>query len=140
MKRRIAVFLILLMTLSLAACGSAGGEKKTEIDLTAMSGTMVYTEVYNMLSTPENYIGKTVKMTGIFTTGKNNKTGEMYFFCLVADATACCKQGIEFVLKGKHTYPDDYPKAGEQITVVGSFNTYMEGENQYCHLENAEIL
>ena len=31
-----------------------------EVDLTNLSSTMVYSEVYNMMSTPASYIGKTV--------------------------------------------------------------------------------
>ena len=38
-----------------------------DVDLTALSSTMVYSEVYNMLYFyPEDYYGKTVKMTGLF--------------------------------------------------------------------------
>jgi hypothetical protein len=37
-----------------------------DIDLTALSADMVYAEVYSMLYVPEEYIGKTVKMSGQF--------------------------------------------------------------------------
>jgi len=37
-----------------------------DLDLTALSSTIVYSEVYNMMVTPEKYIGKTVKMSGAF--------------------------------------------------------------------------
>ncbi len=35
-----------------------------DVDLTKLSSTMVYSEVYNMMYTPDDYIGKTVKMNG----------------------------------------------------------------------------
>ena len=35
-----------------------------DIDLTRLSSTMVYSEVYNMMNTPENYVGKMVRMNG----------------------------------------------------------------------------
>ena len=35
-----------------------------DADLTRLSSTMVYSEVYNMMYTPGDYIGKTIKMTG----------------------------------------------------------------------------
>ncbi len=45
----------------------AGQEKQEiDVDLTQLSSTMVYSEVYNMINTPEDYIGKTVKMSGTF--------------------------------------------------------------------------
>ena len=35
---------------------------RVDVDLTRLSSTMIYSEVYNMILTPENYIGKSVKM------------------------------------------------------------------------------
>ena len=65
--------------------------------------------------------------------------GQVYYACVIADATACCQQGLEFVLSGNHTFPDDYPEVGEEITVTGTFGTYEEGGYQYCQLTEAEF-
>lgn len=105
-----------------------------DVDLTQLSSTMVYSEVYNMVTVPELYIGKTVKMKGSFAMYHDEVTDVYYFACLIADATACCSQGIEFVLSGEHSYPEDYPELGSEISVVGTFGTYSEGENLYCTL------
>lgn len=110
-----------------------------DVDLTELSSTMVYTEVYNMVYWPEKYIGKKVRMEGPFITMKDETTGMMYYACIIQDATACCSQGLEFVLKGEHSYPEDYPEEGTDITVMGEFDTYMEGEYRYCTLRNATI-
>lgn len=66
---------------------------------------MVYSEVYNMKNAPSDYIGKTIKMTGQFVYYENPDTKVQYFACIIGDAMACCSQGLEFVLTGKHTYP-----------------------------------
>ena len=58
---------------------------------------------------------------------------------LVSDATACCSQGIEFVLAGEHKYPEDYPEIGDTVTVTGEFNYYTEDYATYCQLLNAEM-
>lgn len=98
-----------------------------------------------MLSAPENYIGKKVKMSGQFAiyqpaeSDGQASTEQIYFACLIADATACCQQGIEFVLNGDYKFPDDYPELGTEITVTGEFQTYMEDGYRYCHLINAEF-
>ncbi len=139
-KRWIAALLALVTALSLTSCGAGGGNTATDVDLTVLSSTMVYTEVYNMVTTPENYLGKTVKMAGTFSIYHDEKADKYYFACLIADATACCSQGIEFVLKGEHSYPKDYPKVGSEITVIGSFNTYKENEIVYCQLTDAEFV
>lgn len=110
-----------------------------DVDLTQLSSTMVYTEVYNMVYSPEEYIGKQVRMEGPFVAMQDDATGMLYFACIIQDATACCSQGLEFVLDGEHSYPEDYPEQGMDITVVGEFDTYMEGDYRYCTLRHATI-
>ena len=111
-----------------------------DVDLTRLSSTMVYSEVYNMMNAPGDYIGKTIKMTGQFVYYENPDTQAQYFTCIIGDAMACCSQGLEFVLTGKHTYPDDYPELGSEITVSGTFELYEEGDNRYCRLVDAEMI
>lgn len=36
--------------------------KGIDVDLTQLSSTMIYAEVYNMMVTPDEYVGKTVRM------------------------------------------------------------------------------
>lgn len=114
--------------------------EKVDLDLTAMSSTMVYSEVFNMVTTPENYIGKTVKMRGTYMYYYDEKPNRYYFFCLISDAMACCSQGIEFALTKDYHYPEDYPKPDDEITVVGVFDSYEEEGNTYCILRNARLV
>lgn len=119
---------------------SADGAENVDVDLTTLSKILVYSEVYNMMVTPDDYIGKTVKMRGQLSIYEDESTGNIYFACIVKDATACCSQGIEFVLTDEYVYPDDYPAEGEEITVTGVFNTYQEGDVTYCNLINAKLI
>lgn len=117
-------------------------EKKSNVDydLTQMNSDMVYAMVYQMMVTPEQYVGKTFRMDGIFYSSYYDTTNQYYFYCVIQDALACCAQGIEFVWDdGSHTYPDEYPEEAEEIIVEGTFETYTEegDENLYCHLVNA---
>nr|WP_297770912.1 hypothetical protein [uncultured Butyrivibrio sp.] len=114
-------------------------DSSVDVDLTALSSTMVYAEVYNMMVSPDNYKGKTVKMAGQFVPYYDESTGNYYFACFISDATACCSQGIEFILAGDYSYPDDYPSEGETICVIGTFDTYMEGDSMYCTLRDASF-
>ncbi len=115
--------------------------KADSIDLTDMSSTMIYSTVYNMMLSPKDYIGKEVTMYGEFAvyTDQEEKASE-YYSCIIKDATACCAQGLEFVLKGEHTYPDDYPEVGEQIVVKGTFDVYDEKGYDYCRLIDAQLI
>lgn len=109
-----------------------------DVDLTQLSSTMIYSEVYNMLVTPENYVGKTIKMSGQLAVYIASEQ-KYYYAVVIADATACCQQGLEFVLKGDPQNQEDYPQDGTQVTVVGKFQTYQEDDLTYCHLVDAEL-
>ena len=104
-----------------------------DVDLTILSSTMVYSEVYNMLYLPEDYIGKTIRISGIFVPYHDDATGNDYYACIVMDATACCSQGLEFVLQDGYEYPEE----GDDITIVGRFDTYQEGDALYVTLRDA---
>ena len=69
MKKLLCVLLIALTLVPFAACGhedtaqkpaaeDVEGTTAVDIDLTALSGIMVYSEVNSMISFPDNYIGR----------------------------------------------------------------------------------
>ena len=116
-----------------------------DVDLTALSSTMVYAEVYNMLVNPDEYIGKTIKMAGAFEIYQLVTDGVLVedpvaYACIIEDATACCTEGIEFVLADARTYPDDYPPLGTQITVTGEWQPYEDNGETWYHLVGATIV
>ena len=139
---------VMVMSVFASGCGSDKEQQQTppppaktgayDIDLTDMSSTMVYSEVYNMMTEPDKYMGKSVKMTGTFAVYEGDERN--YYACIISDATACCSQGIEFVLDGEYVYPQDYPELGSEITVTGTFDTYYEDDIMYCQLCGAKML
>lgn len=118
-------------------------ESDYDVDLTTLSATMVYAEVYNMMVNTPDYVGKTVKAEGVFASFYDEMSETLYTAVIIMDATACCAQGLEFVLLDTYTYPDDYPIEGEIVTVTGEFALYTpEGapDMEFPHLIDAEIL
>ena len=111
-----------------------------DIDLTSLSATFVYSEVFNMMVSPADYEGKKVKMEGTCNMYQDPDTGKKYYACIVQDATQCCSQGLEFVLDESEYTEDDYPEIGSDITLEGTFATYMENGNQYLTMLNAKLL
>jgi len=141
MKKQICAAIAFVLALSLFGCGKSDTTVSADIDvdLTSLTSTMVYSEVYNMMNTPDNYVGKTVKMKGTFKVYEGETPDIRYYACIINDATACCQQGMECVLSGNPTYPEQYPQQDTEITVTGTFETYTEGETLYCHLNNATL-
>lgn len=153
MNKPMLFLLCLALLFALAGCGgdsepktandpagAAGGADTIDVDLTVLSSTMVYSQVYSMIVSPGDYIGKTVKMEGMFASYHDESTGNTYFACIVTDAAACCSQGIEFILTEDYSYPEDYPEEGGKICVTGVFDTYQEGNYTYCTLRDAKLM
>ena len=109
-----------------------------DVDLTRLNAIMVYSEVNNMMTTPEDYVGKKVRMRGKLAVYKYPERN--YYTCIIADATACCQQGMEFLWAGNHKYPEDYPNEGDEITVTGVFDIYYEGDKKYCQLKDSSLV
>lgn len=102
-----------------------------DIDLTRLSATMVFAEVAAMVRTPEDYLGKTVRMAGPLAVYEANPAlGIDYFYTVVIqDATACCQQGMEFI------WPEGtLPEAGTGLVVTGTFAEYDCGGLPSYHI------
>ena len=147
MKKVLCILLALAAALSLSACSSGSATATPtqapvaiDLDLSQMSGTIVYSQMYNIMNDPEPYLGKVIREAGWYDAFKNVVTGVVYTACIIPDATACCSQGMEFIWAGDHAYPADYPEPGTGLTVTGRLESYMEDEYMYLHLVDAEVI
>ena len=129
----------LLCACLLTGCGGQA-DKSVDVDLTALSATMVYSEVYNMLLEPEKYVDKKIRMDGICAAYHSSLNNRDYYSCIIEDATACCSQGIEFVLSDEYSFPDDYPADGKEIELKGVFEIFEEDGYEFCRIRDAKLL
>lgn len=164
--RKIFVLLILpIIFLSLASCNKLKDRKSSEnnnqtpvqnanfgnktsskrtvsksdyIDISNLSGTAAYAQVYGIVSDSKSYEGKTIKIKGTFKTYSEN--GKTYYACTVSDAAGCCVQGLEFEPLKKYSYPKDFPKPDETIIVKGKLKIIYKDNFDFCVLQDAEIL
>ena len=115
-------------------------EASVDVDLSVMDSDMIYATVYQMMSDPEQYVGKTFRIEGKFYVTYDEMTKNQYYYCVIKDATECCAQGLEFVWgDGSHIYPEEYPTDGTEVIVDGTFELYMENDSRYCRLANADF-
>lgn len=146
-KGLLIVLTVCMLAVTLSGCGFVKAvsaakhqeKQQADVDLTTLSSTMVYSEVYNMMITPEDYVDKTVRMKGVYSSYEAPDTGHVYHACIIADATACCQQGIEFVPLDSYSYPDDFPQEYGDIEVYGTFEQYEEDGFNYIRLKDCEI-
>lgn len=139
-----ALILTLCLALPLAAWGASGpqGRKgvKVDLDLTGFNGLMAYSGLFNIFSDPDPWVGKVIKIKGRFETDQDPETGVRYFGVSIVDDSACCALGLDFVLRERYRYPEDYPAEGADVTVAGKFDIYQEGGDMFCRLVDADLL
>ncbi len=148
MRRTIVIILILLIaSLPVFRIAYAQANKESgsdalivDLDLSKMSDTIVYAELYQMMAEPSDFDGKIIRISGWYDVYEDPLSGQVYTSCIIPDATGCCAQGLEFVWAGDHVYPQDYPEPGTYLTVTGRFETYMEDEWIYIHLVDSDVI
>lgn len=116
----------------------SGGDG-VDLDLTVMNANMIYATVYNIVTEPEAYYGKTLKLGGYFDTSYDERLDTRYYFVVIPDATACCSQGLEFMCSFDISYPDDYPDPGTDIEVTGTLDRYDEEGHTYYYIKTGGI-
>ena len=128
--------LLLLMTLLLSACGEDKLPEGVDVDLSRMSGTVVYGKVYDMVTNGKNYQDQIVRMHGTMSSIDVKEKGKLVdtlYSCVIFDAAGCCSQGIEFVLADQSA---EYPALGKEITVQGRWDWYqLYGIDRYRLLD-----
>lgn len=98
-----------------------------DVDLTGLNANILYAQVYQMMLSPGDYIGKSIKICGQFYALYYEKEEKYYYYVVVSDSAACCSQGFEFLWDaGTHVYPDEYPKDETLIEVTGIFEAYKD--------------
>lgn len=116
---------------------SKTNSNKIDVDLNNLNANVVYAQVFQMMTEPDKFIGKRIRMSGqfnVYAAQEGNPSGVTeYYAIIIADAQACCQQGIEFVWPG-HTYPDGFPEVKSNASVTGIFEVYTEDGKKYCRL------
>ena len=132
-------FAVLLAFATLFASETTGN-KKIDIDISRMSGTMVYGQVYQMVMYPSKYLGKHIKMKGIFSSYYDEEMERRFYGCVIQDALACCSQGLAFELAKPRKYPEQYPAEGDAIIIEGDFDYEKdEGGGGFPIIRNADM-
>lgn len=134
------VVLAVLLAFATLFAKEPDGNKKYDIDISRMSGTMVYGQVYQMVMYPSKYLGKHIKMKGIFSSYYDEQLERRFYGCVIQDALACCSQGLAFELAKPRKYPEQYPAEGDAIIVEGDFDYEKdEGGGGFPIIRNADM-
>ncbi len=105
----------------LSSTASLNSDNSVDYDLTVMSSTMVFSQVYDMMVRPTEYLGKTFKAVGMYDAQLVEVFGETCSFIVINDATGCCPQGLIVEFEEGLEAPEIF----ENFTIKAE---YLEGE------------
>ena len=127
MRKYAAVMSVLLLT----GCGNQSAEDSLT-DLTALSRTMQYSQVSQMLYEPELYLGQVLQICGKYYKGDHEA------IIRVLDEQACCAAEILMFPADASTF--EGVENFSEITVKGVFSTYHSGGVDFCCLNQTELV
>ncbi|MEG1432539.1 hypothetical protein [Eubacterium sp.] len=132
------ILCIVLLLLFLSGCGSMN--KPVDYDLTQMGETLGYSQAVQILNAPQDYVGKTIRIQGVFKVAISKNTDYFCFYTPISDVTACCSVPLEFTWEAG-SYPEDYPEVGTPIEITGEFQSYkIEGAKAtFYHLTHTTV-
>ncbi|MDI9521482.1 MAG: hypothetical protein QM308_10090 [Bacillota bacterium] len=107
-------------------------------DLSRMSATMAYAQLYAMLMQPEGYVGQTVKVQGEYYPLTDDEGITRVHGVIVSDMAACCQVGLEFLLTGNPP-PGTYPPPMSTVEMTGLFDLCNDGGEKFCVLRINEL-
>ena len=110
------------------------------IDLTVVSEDAAFAELYAIAFDPDQFVGKTVKLSGEFTSVYDEFVNRTFYGCAILDSTACCRQGLDFDPAPEFVSAVQALSIGDAITVEGVFDTYVEKGVTFYRLMNAKLL
>lgn len=108
-----------------------------DFDLSAMNYNMVSSITFDMLITPEKYIGKSIKCKGNFHSSVYE--GKRYFSVITWDPTGCCPAGLDFEPPENMSFPEDFPEIDNDITVYGKMQLVQTDEGPYLVFQAERI-
>ncbi len=139
MIRKISA-LILVFGLLLTGCSdnTKNDSSKVDIDLTPLEGNNIFSEATDILSNADNYVGKTIRVKGYFSSSYDSHDDSRYFMVLIGELPT--EKGFEFIWDdNSHKYPDEYPKEKAEIIIEGELKSYQSEDHQYCYIATDEI-
>ena len=113
-------------------------ERTADYDISKMSDTLKYSSLQLIYADLGSYKGKVIKLSGVYVAYADATGTAAYDCCEVADATACCSLGFEFVDK-EITDSVRMERFGKPVTVEGRLEPYDENGNTYWHLVDTEV-
>jgi len=136
----ITVIIIIVIAFFLAGCSKIKKAENSNDNIVEIKEKMFVTQVNDVYLNPEDYLGKTIKLEGVF---KNEKSydGEQYCFVIRYGPGCCGNDGIVgFEIKWDEDNAKPYPKDDSWVESTGVLKQYEVEGYLYLDLISLNVL
>ena len=140
------LLMLMLLPMVLVGCGGSNGggseEGNIDVNLSALSATMLFAEITRITNNPEDYLGQVIKIHGEYFNFYDGERNQYIHFVLVLDEAGCCNEGFQFRVSEEFGSPEDLFEIQEEIEIIGVFSS-CEGDEwgrYYLAVEELNIL
>lgn len=103
---------------------------KVDVDITKLSTVVAFSQVNSLMYDYNAYLGKSVKIQGLYQSYSIPEIDEIYHFIMLMDESNCCQGMIEFQLPSGSEYPVD----GDTIIMHGEYKLVSFSDGEYAVL------
>ena len=136
--------LTLILSLSVlfilfTGCDNEPDGTPVDFNLTKYSTTMAHSTVVDMYENSDNYVGKTIKIKGLYDPFFVEELGRELHYIEVEGYDGCCPQYLEFKWDNENDFSADINnlKEKDRMVMIGVFGLYDEGD--YTNLPYLEV-
>lgn len=109
-----------------------------DIDFTYINMDDSINETYGMMTEPEKYEGKRIRVNGAYTVEEKN--GGIKHFCGIYNPASCCAIGVlEFLPTEEMVDLKKYLNSDEMITITGNLEIYHEDDGKHIRLKDCRL-
>jgi uncharacterized membrane protein YcgQ (UPF0703/DUF1980 family) len=128
---------VLLCTIS---CTKTKENNESDKDILVINEKMFIAQVNDVYLNTEDYLGKTIKLEGIFKSEQYYEDVEPYCFVIRYGPGCCGSDGnAGFEVKWNNGRAQTYPNAESWVEATGVLKTYTEDDYQYLYLDLSSL-
>jgi uncharacterized membrane protein YcgQ (UPF0703/DUF1980 family) len=136
-----ASLLAINISLCTISCTKEKEDKVSDKDILVINEKMFLAQVNDVYLNTEDYLGKTIKLEGIFKSEQYYEEAEPYCFVIRYGPGCCGADGnAGFEVKWDKSRLQPYPSAESWVEVTGVLKTYEEdGYFQYLYIDLSSL-
>jgi hypothetical protein len=120
--------------------GSTGGQKKPVVEI---KEKMFIAQTNDVYLNPEDYMGRTIKLEGLFKSYSSEEYDNAYCFVIRYGPGGCCgndgSAGFEVAWDENYTLQPGYPEEDAWVEAIGELKNYTENDYPYLYLSLSSL-